>query len=109
MFLPAIPGSCFNCFIQQRTSNTITAYIRTGPSRTQSDYDSLTFDIQQAWDKIIKPRHHSEHLSRIFICGSILAGRESGFAVPKAGEDQQWIKENMVEFEKRAEKGVRSQ
>ena len=37
--------------------------------------------------------------------GAILAGRESGFVIPKAGEDGAWIKENMAEFERRADKG----
>ena len=92
-------------FPPQRQTNTITAHVRTGPSRSKSDYDALTLELTQAWDKIIKPSYHSQHLSRVFIMGSILAGRESGFAIPAAGEDGPWIREHMAEFEKRADKG----
>lgn len=85
--------------------NSLTAHVRTGPSRTQSDYDALTSSLQGAWDSIIKPHYHSQQLGRILIVGSILAGRESGFTMPPAGQDEGWLRENWAEFERRAEKG----
>jgi hypothetical protein len=35
----------------------------------------------------------------------IVAGYEQGFMLPEAGEDGKWIRENMAEFERRAEDG----
>jgi hypothetical protein len=37
--------------------------------------------------------------------GDIVAGYEQGFMLPEAGEDGKWIRENMAEFERRAEDG----
>jgi len=41
----------------------------------------------------------------IFILGDIVAGMEAGFALPQAGEDQNWLKVNLAAFRERAESG----
>ena len=37
--------------------------------------------------------------------GSILAGREIGFALPQAGEDGAWLEQNAAEFSRLAGEG----
>lgn len=37
--------------------------------------------------------------------GSIVAGSEVGFAIPPAGEDRQWLKENIDKFQQKADEG----
>ena len=46
-----------------------------------------------------------EKLDTVFIMGDIVAGFEQGFMLPEAGEDGKWIRTNLGEFERRAEKG----
>lgn len=38
---------------KRRTTNRIFAYVRHGPSRTQQDYDDVSKQIIEAWDKIV--------------------------------------------------------
>jgi hypothetical protein len=56
------------------------------------------------WHKIVG-KSGSEELRMIFILGDIVAGMEAGFAVPPAGEDKQWLKDNLAAFRERAESG----
>lgn len=87
-------------------NNQLIACVRTGPSRTREDYDHLTSRIQSAWDSIVNtPSHPSTRLRAIFVMGSILAGREIGFALPQAGEDRAWLEENAAEFSRLAGEG----
>lgn len=39
------------------------------------------------------------------VVGGILAGREQGLALPEAGGDVEWLRENMGYFERRAQEG----
>lgn len=41
----------------------------------------------------------------IIVLGGIVAGMEVGFVLPAAGQDKQWLGDNMAEFRKRAEEG----
>ncbi|KAI8942280.1 hypothetical protein NX059_000359 [Plenodomus lindquistii] len=47
-------------------------------------------------------------LHNIFIHGTIVTGAEQGFLLPLAGQDDQWLEENMAEFKRRADVGDES-
>lgn len=47
-------------------------------------------------------------LHNVFIMEDIVAGAEQGFALPVAGKDGEWARENMGEFERRAADGDES-
>ena len=42
-------------------------------------------------------------LKTIFVLGGIMAGREIGLAIPPAGEDKQWLQDNIEALAERAE------
>jgi hypothetical protein len=44
-------------------------------------------------------------LHGVFLMEDIAAGAEQGFALPVAGQDGTWVRENMAEFRRRAEDG----
>jgi phenylpyruvate tautomerase PptA (4-oxalocrotonate tautomerase family) len=44
-------------------------------------------------------------LHGVFLMEDIAAGAEQGFALPVAGQDGAWVRENMAEFRRRAEDG----
>lgn len=85
----------------QYKSNRIFAYVRHGPSRTQSDYDAVSKALTQAWEEIVP----GTELRLVMFYGAIVAGMEAGFSIPQAGDDKQWIEENMDAFKKKAEEG----
>ncbi|CAC9888715.1 hypothetical protein D6D02_02282 [Aureobasidium pullulans] len=86
---------------KQYKSNRIFAYVRHGPSRTQSDYDAVSKALTQAWEEIVP----GTELRLVMFYGAIVAGMEAGFSIPQAGDDKQWIEENMDAFKKKAEEG----
>lgn len=85
----------------QHKSNRIFAYVRHGPSRTQSDYDAVSKALEDAWNKIVP----GTELRLVMFYGAIVAGREAGLNIPPAGQDAEWIKENWETFVKKAEAG----
>jgi len=89
---------------QQRNTNRLLAHIRTGPSRTLEDYNSLTSSLNKAWSSIVGSTGEQE-LRALFILGDIVAGSEAGLAFPPAGEDKKWLREHFKEFESRANEG----
>lgn len=44
-------------------------------------------------------------LHNVFIFEDLAAGVEQGFLLPQAGQEEEWVKDNMEEFEKRAAEG----
>lgn len=90
--------------IPQRNTNRLLAHIRTGPSRTTEDYNSLTSSLNKAWCEIVGSTGEQE-LGAVFILGDIVAGSEAGFVFPPAGGDKKWLREHFEEFESRAKEG----
>ncbi|THW77505.1 hypothetical protein D6D17_10332 [Aureobasidium pullulans] len=86
---------------KQYKSNRIFAYVRHGPSRTQSDYDVVSKALTQGWEEIVP----GTELRLVMFYGAIVAGMEAGFSIPQAGDDKQWIEENMEAFKRKAEEG----
>ncbi|RJE21906.1 hypothetical protein PHISCL_05751 [Aspergillus sclerotialis] len=88
--------------------NRIFAYVRAGGTRKKADFDDLAHQIVDAWDRIINSAEEGSRekvLNRVFVMDAITAGVESGFALPRAGEDGDWLKANMLKFEQLAAEG----
>ncbi|KAH6658000.1 hypothetical protein BKA67DRAFT_656232 [Truncatella angustata] len=93
-----------------RPSNRITAHVRTSASRTQEDFNQLCNNIHVAWSSIVHPGHPTkppadQELRAVFIFGDIVAGWEAGFAIPSAGQDAQWARDNLEAFKEKARAG----
>lgn len=97
---------------KRRTKSHILAHVRTGPSRSNKDFNSLCADLTSAWNDIVPlPKikrsapDEDRALYSVFVLGDIVAGMESGFEIPEAGKDGEWLAENMGAFKARAESG----
>ncbi|OQO09380.1 hypothetical protein B0A48_04778 [Cryoendolithus antarcticus] len=97
---------------RQVTKTHILAHVRTGASRTTKDWNKLCADLEQSWDEIVPlPKvkrsapDEDRSLYSIFILGGMAAGREAGLAIPMAGDDVNWLSDNMAEFKTRAANG----
>ncbi|CAK4030420.1 Hypothetical predicted protein [Lecanosticta acicola] len=101
---------------KRRAGNHIFANVRVGPSRTQKDWNNLTNEIVEAWNRVVpmpvdKRNGHSAgkgvdyELRACILLGGMIGGYEAGFLIPKAGEDVQWMKDNWEEFQMKAQSG----
>lgn len=96
---------------QLQENNYIVANVRSGPSRTQKEWDGLCEEVVKIWEGIVchdgKDGKDGEGrgLRAVFVMGGLIAGWEAGFVIPKAGEDGEWLKKNLGEFERRARLG----
>jgi len=109
-------------------TNRVKALVRAGGGRSQQGFDQLAREVKEAWDNVLletdaadgKATNHSGDISGprvaipagderelkvVFITGTILAGVENGFTLPPAGGDVEWLKSNLVEFERLADEG----
>ncbi|KAK8219302.1 hypothetical protein M8818_001036 [Zalaria obscura] len=99
----------------RRNMNKIVATVRHGASRTQADYAAVGEALMQTWEKIVSvpapgPRSTEDKdadtsLKTVFFLGAIVAGMEQGFVLPPAGEDAEWMRENMHAFRAKADSG----
>lgn len=109
----------------QTAVNSITAHIRPRNPKNQETLDGLTNALMRIWDETVRdpatpkrpadtavdkhgPRGRLDDpfaLHAVFILDDIAAGAEQGFVMPVAGNDQQWAREHMPEFEARAAAG----
>jgi hypothetical protein len=98
---------------KRQSSNFIFANVRTGPSRTQADWEELIRDVEKAWYDIcgtplpqMKGRPEPDtKLRGVMVLGGLVTGLEAGFVLPPAGKDAEWVKSNWAEFERRANEG----
>lgn len=103
---------------QLQENNYIVANVRSGPSRTQKEWDGLCEEVVKIWEGIVchdgkdgndgndeKKGDDGKGLRAVFVMGGLIAGWEAGFVIPKAGEDGEWLKKNLGEFERRARLG----
>ncbi|KAL9529165.1 hypothetical protein SMMN14_06876, partial [Sphaerulina musiva] len=100
---------------QLQENNYIVANVRSGPSRTQKEWDGLCEEVVEIWEGIVchdgkdgndeKKGDDGKGLRAVFVMGGLIAGWEAGFVIPKAGEDGEWLKKNLGEFERRARLG----
>ncbi|KAI9713560.1 MAG: hypothetical protein M1820_000942 [Bogoriella megaspora] len=104
---------------KRRKRNRIVAHIRPSSQRTRAHFRTLCSQISESWNSIITslpqhpfnptevdPNKNPEYeLSTIFIMGSIVGGQEASFEIPEAGGEEQWMRQNWVEFKRRADAG----
>jgi phenylpyruvate tautomerase PptA (4-oxalocrotonate tautomerase family) len=96
-------------------SNRVTAFVRTSPHRTKADFDQLSQRIEQTWYSTIgSGLDGSENAVQLSADGKrlhaiaflpIVTAREVGLAIPEAGKEEEWFKEQMPTFKKMAESG----
>ena len=108
------------------SANRITGMVRTSEKRQKADFDKLALGIENVWNMIVRVmdenggkmdrdgekkdgkisetenEREAKKLHAVFLY-PMVAARESGFQIPNAGEDVQWMKSNMDEFRNRAE------
>lgn len=97
---------------KRQQGNHIIANVRTGPSRTQADWDKLCADVVAAWNGIVPmpkvrrgEQDRDDTLRSCIILGGLTAGYEAGFSLPPAGGDVAWMKKNLDAFQKKADGG----
>ncbi|KAK4544440.1 hypothetical protein LTR36_004331 [Oleoguttula mirabilis] len=99
---------------KQRTGNHIKANVRSGPSRTQEDWNDLSRQIAAAWDDIVgkglpKVRRAAPDpdtsLRSVILLGGLVGGLEAGFILPPAGGDVAWLQDNWEAFNRKADAG----
>ncbi|KAL0940010.1 uncharacterized protein CTRU02_206620 [Colletotrichum truncatum] len=87
-------------------SNKIMGVVRTSPNRTKADWDKLAADIETAWDRIVGNETsgaENEHLDKakslaMIAFTPLIAAREAGMAIPDAGHEGPWLKEQLPYF-----------
>ena len=87
--------------------------MRAGPSRTTADYDAVCAALAREWARIVGggdgdgggDAGDKHELRAVFVLGSLIAGAEAGFALPAAGEDGRWMRENRGRFQELADAG----
>ncbi|KAJ0311250.1 hypothetical protein COL516b_001955 [Colletotrichum fioriniae] len=90
-------------------SNRIVALVRTSASRTKDDFDALAAKIEDAWNGAIKePGKEAEfdEAKRLLmvVFTPMLAIREGGMAIPDAGHEEAWLKQQLPYFKEMSEK-----
>jgi phenylpyruvate tautomerase PptA (4-oxalocrotonate tautomerase family) len=98
---------------KRQPTNQIFAYVRTGPTRTQDDWNDLIRQLEKAWYDIAgtplpqakgRPEPHTS-LRGVIVLGGLVAAMEAGFLIPSAGGDAHWVKENYNAFKAKADAG----
>lgn len=99
---------------KRRAGNHIRGQVRTGPSRTQEDWNGLLKALSDAWYDIagtpLPTRKGGKEqgdtsLRSVILTGGLVAGLEAGFVLPPAGGDVQWLQENWEAFNEKAKNG----
>ncbi|KXH52114.1 hypothetical protein CNYM01_00445 [Colletotrichum nymphaeae SA-01] len=90
-------------------SNRIVALVRTSASRTKDDLDALAAKIEDAWNGAVKePGEEAEfdEAKRLLmvVFTPMLAIREGGMAIPDAGHEEAWLKQQLPYFKEMSEK-----
>ncbi|GAB1199689.1 hypothetical protein APSETT444_009046 [Aspergillus pseudonomiae] len=126
-------NSCSYIGGKERSINRIIAYVRPGGNRTTADFEELAQRVTDVWNQIVVQGDESgtkeSQLNRVFIMGTITAGMENGFLLPRvsgvddplrkdaflihgprllwlqAGEDTTWLRDNTPRFEELAKQG----
>ncbi|KAJ7692554.1 hypothetical protein B0H17DRAFT_1061254 [Mycena rosella] len=85
------------------TINLVLCNVRPGPSRTRDLYESLCRQIEATWtasvgDPATQGVAHA-HLAGAFVLGTVTVANEQGFMIPEAGQDAEWMRENLPKFQ----------
>jgi len=94
-------------------SNRILGVVRTSPSRTKSDFDTLATNIEDAWYKALsaagtKGKNHATEAQRLLMVTFLpmVTIREGGMAIPEAGQEGGWLKQQLPYIWKMSERGL---
>jgi Putative oxalocrotonate tautomerase enzyme len=110
---------------REDSTNRILGYVRTSSSRTKADFDSLAEKIEDAWkaavygplieegkekgkrEKEVDESERSRLARKLLVVAFVpmVAVREGGLAIPEAGKEAAWFKENMKHFQEQSELG----
>lgn len=100
-------------------SNRVVGVVRTSPSRTKADWDELAAKIEDAWNEAVgacKGKETSDgasfdeekRLSAVMFT-PIIAVREGGMAIPEAGHEDAWLKQQLPYFKEMSQsRGLQS-
>ncbi|KAE9978875.1 hypothetical protein EG327_007213 [Venturia inaequalis] len=86
--------------MQGRENNYLEAHVRDGAGRGREVFDELAGEVAGVWEDVT----HTTNL-RIFIYADIKSAHEYGLALPEAGQDRAWLRENLSAIEQKAEEG----
>lgn len=98
-----------------RTDNSkrIIGVVRTSPSPTKSDFDTLAANIEDAWYKALNPdrpegKNHSTETQRLPMVAFLpmVTIREGGMAIPEAGQEGGWLKQQLPYMRIMSEQGL---
>ncbi|RSM19124.1 hypothetical protein CDV31_002045 [Fusarium ambrosium] len=94
-------------------SNRIIGVVRTSPSRTKSEFDSLASDIEDAWYKALSTTRtegtsHATEVQRLLMVTFVpmVTIREGGMAIPEAGQEGGWLKQQLPYIRMMSEQGL---
>jgi len=113
--------------VRNNATNRIMAMVRTSEQRTKKDFDALAEKVESAWYDVVigelqkegkeegketwkrageneqteTDRNAKKLLFVVF--HPMIAALENGVVIPGAGEEGNWLKDNMEEFKNRAE------
>lgn len=98
---------------KRQTSNQIFAWVRTGPSRSQADWNDLIQQVTEAWERVCGPPlpqgkarlQPDTSLRMVAVMGGLVAAMEAGFVIPAAGGDAQWLRDHWEVFKAKADQG----
>lgn len=82
---------------------------RASENRTREQYGEHCRELTKAWDEIISSgsieSKHDKTLRTVWIMGALTTAVEIGFQRPAAGEENDWLRTNIEEFERLAREG----
>ncbi|KAJ9637650.1 hypothetical protein H2204_004799, partial [Knufia peltigerae] len=89
--------------------NRIIAQVRTSPERTKAIFDDLALRIEKSWYDVVndddddnqkdKKAARKMHMISFY---PMIAARENGVTIPDAGNESNWLKDNMSYFKSQA-------
>ncbi|OQU94754.1 hypothetical protein CLAIMM_01061 [Cladophialophora immunda] len=84
--------------------NRIILRTRAGEQRSKELYDEHCRDIIKIWEDIVGTEGELG-LRTVWVLGALTTAVECGIARPKVGEEDEWLKANVEEFQKLAAAG----
>jgi len=111
--------------VRPNSTNRIDAMVRTSEKRTKKDFDELALKVESAWYDVVigevetegsnkgKRKNVNEQSDKtrdavkllFVVFHPMIAALENGVTIPGAGEEGNWLKDNMEEFKQRGDKG----
>ncbi|KIW98682.1 uncharacterized protein Z519_00343 [Cladophialophora bantiana CBS 173.52] len=84
--------------------NRVILRTRSGEQRSKELYDEHCRDIVRVWEEVVG-KEGELGLRTVWVMAALTTAVECGIARPKVGEEDEWLKANMDEFQKLAAAG----